>query len=95
MIISSELTGKEYKTVEECLKAEKEFLKKKEEEKKAKKEHEEALDKAYKEAVAACDRYFELAGVEVDYDEDDGWVATFPKSAPDNAFDLLYRLMFE
>ena len=50
MIIISELTGKEYKTVDECIKAEKDFLKKKEEEERAKKAHEEELDKAYYDA---------------------------------------------
>ena len=62
MIISSELTGKTYSTVDECLKAEEEFKKKKEEEAKAKKKYEEELDKAFDEAVAACNKYFKLAG---------------------------------
>lgn len=66
MIISSELTGKKYKTVEECLEAEKEFLRRKEEEKKAKEAHQAAIDKAYDEAVAACDKYFELVGIDLD-----------------------------
>lgn len=66
MIISSELTGKRYKTVEECLEAEKEFLRKKEEEKKAKEAQQAAIDKAYEEAVAACDKYFELVGIDLE-----------------------------
>ena len=66
MIISSELTGKRYKTVEECLEAEKEFLRRKEEEKKAKEAQQAAIDKAYEEAVAACDKYFELVGIDLE-----------------------------
>lgn len=95
MIISSELTGKQYKSVEECLEDEKNFLRKKEEEKKAKEEHEKALNKAYEEAVAACERYFKLAGIEVDMDED-GWSikTTSDISDNDDVFDLLYRLIF-
>ena len=70
MIIISELTGKEYKTVDECLEAEEIFLKEKEEKEKAEKERKAALDKAYKEAIAACDKYLELAGIKIDEDED-------------------------
>lgn len=70
MIIISELTGKEYKTVDECLEAEEIFLKEKEEKEKAEKERKAALDKAYKEAITACDKYLELAGIKIDEDED-------------------------
>lgn len=62
MIISSELTGKTYETVEDCLAAEKAF--KEEEKRKAEaeakkdKELEEALD----EVITACEKYLELAG---------------------------------
>lgn len=66
MIISSELTGKRYKTVEECLEAEREFLRKEEEKKKAKEAQQAAIDKAYDEAVAACDKYFELVGIDLE-----------------------------
>ena len=59
MIISSELTGKTYKTVEDCLAAEKEY--RREEAERARK-----LDKAYEEAIAACNRYLELAGVRIE-----------------------------
>lgn len=69
MIISSELTGKTYQTVEECLKAEKEYKFQKEEEEKAKKEHEKAKDEAYKRAVEACDEYLRLCGIEVDFND--------------------------
>lgn len=63
MIISSELTGKTYETVDECLAAE--ALHKEEEQKKkeAEKLRKEELDKAYEEAIAACDKYLKLVGV--------------------------------
>ena len=70
MIIISELSGKDYKNVDECLEEEEIFLKEKEEKERAEKEHKEALDKAYKEAIAACDKYLELAGIKIDEDED-------------------------
>jgi len=92
MIISSELTGKQYNSVKECLEDEKNFLRKKEEEEKAKKEHEKALNKAYEEAVAACERYFELAGIKIDIDEDGYTITT--KSDNNSVFDFIYDLMF-
>lgn len=63
MIISSELTGKTYETVEDCLAAEKAF--KEEEKRKAKAEAKknEELDKALDEVIAACEKYLELAGI--------------------------------
>lgn len=69
MIISSEITGKTYESVEECLADEKDFKAKEEAKKQAEKEHQEALDKAYEEAIAACDRYLELAGIKVEEKE--------------------------
>lgn len=93
MIIVSELTGKEYKTVDECLKAEKDFRKKKEEEAKAKKAHEEELDKAYHDAIAACDKYLKLRGIEIEEDEN-SFIATFKGSEDDELFEKFFELMF-
>ena len=93
MIIISELTGKEYKTMEECLKAEKDFLKKKEEEEKAKKAHEEELDKAYEEAIAACDKYLRLRGIEIEEDEN-SFIATFRNKESEELFGKIFELMF-
>ena len=64
MIISSELTGKTYETVDECLKAEEQYRLQKEAEAKAKADHEKAMDEAYKKAIEACDAYLKLAGIE-------------------------------
>lgn len=93
MIIISELTGKEYKTTEECLKAEKDFLKKKEEEEKAKKAKEEELDKAYNDAIAACDKYLKLRGIEIEEDEN-SFIATFKGKDSDELFEKFFELMF-
>lgn len=67
MIISSEITGKTYKTVDECLAAEKVFIEKKEAEEKAAKELEAKKDAAYKKAIAACDEYLKLCGIEIQF----------------------------
>ena len=66
MIILSEITGKEYDTVDECIADENLFMEKIEAEKKAREEHEKAIHKAYKEAIAACEKYFELVGVDIE-----------------------------
>ena len=71
MIIISEITGKEYSTVDECLVAEKAFLKKKLAEEKAELERQEALEEAYEEAIEACGRYLELAGYYLEEEDDD------------------------
>jgi len=94
MIISSELTGKEYKTVDECLEAEEIFLKKKEEEKKAKEAYEAELEEAYNEAIAACDRYLRLRGIEIEED-DNSFIATI-HGGRDNEelFERIFNLMF-
>ena len=76
MRIVSDITGKEYKTVEACLEAEKKFLKEKEEAEKAAKELEQKKDEAYKKAIDACDEYLKLCGVEVDFD-DHGYVMRY------------------
>lgn len=69
MIISSEITGKTYNTVDECLAAEKSFIEKKEAEEKAKKELEAQKNEAYKKAMAACDEYLKLCGIEVEFND--------------------------
>lgn len=85
MIIISEITGKEYNTIEECVAAEKEFLEKQEAAEKIRQAREEELNKAYEEAIAACDRYFELAGMDVEIDEDDNsCVITFHHNGEDD-----------
>ncbi len=66
MIISSELTGKTYKTVEECLEAEAIFAEEQKKKQEAEQLRSKKLDEAYKEAIAACDRYLELAGVDTE-----------------------------
>lgn len=62
MIIYSEITGKEYDSVNECLDDELAY-------KKAEKERVELEEKAYNEAIEACDRYLKLMGVDINADE--------------------------
>ena len=59
--------------------------------------HPKKLDEAYEEAIAACERYFKLAGVNVDIDEKNGAVEINGKTSEgvDNTFDLLWRLISE
>ena len=76
MIISSEITGKTYKTVADCLEAESEFIEKKEAEEKAAKELAAKKDEAYKKAIAACDEYLKLCGVEVEF-KDNGYTMKY------------------
>ena len=91
MIIISELTGKEYKTVDECLEAEEIFLKEKEEQEKAEREHKKALDKAYQEAIEACDKYLQLAGIQIGEDEDG--IQYFKFTVDDNSEDFFEKLV--
>ena len=68
MKIISEITGKEYKTVDECLAAEKIFAEKKIKEEARKKALEEKKEAAYQKAIEACDEYLRLCGVELEFD---------------------------
>lgn len=65
MIILSEITGKEYDSVSECLYDEQKFKTEQEEAKKAEEAHKKEVDKAYEAAVDACEKYFELIGVDI------------------------------
>lgn len=65
MIIYSELLKETFNTVDECLEAEAQFAAEELERQEKEKAHKEACDKAYEEAIAACDRYLELVGLTV------------------------------
>ena len=69
MIIYSELTGETYETVNECLDAEVKYVKEKQKAEEKEKEHQRLLDEAYTEAIEACEKYLELAGVKFEIDE--------------------------
>ena len=75
MRIISDITGKEYKTVDECLKAEEEFLEKKAKEEADRKALQEKKEAAYKKAIKACDEYLNLCGIDVEF-TDHGYKAT-------------------
>ena len=71
MIIYSEITKKDYETVEECLAAEREYKRMKVEEERKAAEKQAELDNAYEEAIAACEKYLELAGIKIDLEEEE------------------------
>ena len=92
MIISSEYTGKTYNTVKECLEDEEKFLKEKEQEELEKKKFKEEVEKAYQDAVDACERYFKLVGVNIDIN-DDTCIVTY-NDLDDELFRKIYETMF-
>lgn len=96
MIISSEITGKTYNTVEECLAEEKSFIEKKEAKEKAKKELEAQKNEAYEKAMAACDEYLKLCGIEVDFN-DNGYTMEYhgDGSLADKIFEDILNLMLK
>ena len=96
MIISSEITGKTYKTVEECLAAEKKFAEEKEAKEKAAKELEAKKDAAYKKAIAACDEYLKLCGIEVEFG-DHGYRLKYHSdgSLADSIFEDILNMMIK
>lgn len=63
MIIYSELTGKVYESVNECLDEEIKYTKEKQKAEEEEKEHQRLLDEAYTEAIKACEKYLDLAGI--------------------------------
>lgn len=69
MRIISDITGKEYKTVDECLKAEKEYKEAKAKAEKEKAELQAKKDAAYQKAIDACDEYLKLCGIETHFDD--------------------------
>ena len=82
MIILSEITGKEYDSVSECLYDEQKFKTEQEEARKAEEAHKKEVDEAYQAAIDACEKYFELIGRDIkaefeeyfreDEDDEDG-----------------------
>ena len=94
MRIISDITGKEYKTVDECLKAEKEYKLLKEEEEKAKKELEKAKDEAYKKAIDACDEYLKLCGIETHFDGNGYRVKIHSDDKADKIFEDILNAWF-
>lgn len=94
MRIVSDITGKEYKTVDECLAAEEEFLEKKAKEEADKKAFQEKKDAAYKKAIAACDEYLKLCGIEVQF-TDNGYKAIIHSDdKADKIFEDILNMMW-
>ena len=66
MRIISDITGKEYKTVDECLKAEEQYRLQKEAEKKAKEETEKRKDFLYNRIMSDSEEYLKLCGLSIE-----------------------------
>lgn len=78
MIISSELTGKTYKTVEECVEDEKKFKLEKAKAEAEAKIKKEKIAEAEKKAVDAINEYFKLVKENQEYtDLDDVMLCSF------------------
>lgn len=94
MRIISDITGCEYKTVDECLAAEKKFLEEKESKEKAAKELEAKKDEAYKKAIAACDEYLKLCGVELEFNDHGYKVRYHNEGKADEIFEDILNAWF-
>ena len=74
---------------------EKEFIRKEKEAKAAKEAHEKELNDAYEEAIAACERYLKLTGVDVDIN-DNGYKITIDRDTEDgHIFEEIVNLLFD
>lgn len=71
MIIYSEILDKTFDSVDECIDAEYAYkmAEKKAAEEKA--EYDKKCEDAYQKAIAACDEYLKLVGVDLDIDDND------------------------
>ena len=96
MIISSEITGQTYKTVDACLAAEKLFKEEQERKEQEKKALAKKKDEAYKKAMDACDEYLRLCGIELDYDNN-GYTMKYYNdgSEADSIFEDILRTMLK
>lgn len=96
MKIISEITGQEYKTVDACLAAEKLFTEEKARKEAEKKALEEKKEAAYKKAVAACDEYLKLCGIELKFN-DHGYTMKYhgDGSAADMIFEDILNMMIK
>lgn len=94
MIIYSEILDKTFNSVNECLEAEIAYN----EAEAKRKEEEEALqaeiDKAYEEAITACDKYLELVGLKKQ-DEDDISFRIYSDDADDKLFETILNVLFK
>ena len=94
MRIISDITGQEYKTVELCLAAEEQFLKDKAEKEKAAKELEAKKEEAYKKAIAACDEYLKLCGIEAEFTDNGYKIHYHTDSKADKIFEDILNAWF-
>lgn len=95
MRIISEITGKEYKSVDECLAAEKKFLDDKVAKEKAAKDLEAKKEAAYKKAIDACDEYLKLCGIEAEFDDNGCRIHYYSDDKADDIWEDILSVMFK
>lgn len=95
MIISSEITGKTYKTVEECLAAEKKFMAEKAAKEKAEKDLEAKKEVAYQKAIDACDEYLKLCGIEAEFTDHGYKIHYHGDGKSDEIWEDILNMMFK
>ena len=71
MIIYSEILDKTFDSVDDCIEAEYEYKLAEEKAAEEKAEYEKKCEDAYQKAIAACDEYLKLVGLDVDIEDDD------------------------
>jgi hypothetical protein len=94
MIIYSEILDKTFDSVNECLDAEIAYKKAEAEKKEAEEARQAEIDKAYEEAIAACDKYLELVGIKND-DEDEYSFKIYSDDADDKLFETILNVLFK
>lgn len=93
MVIYSEILEKTFGSVDDCLAAEAEYEKEQKKIEEEEKVRQEELNKAYEEAIAACDKYLELAGVK----EKEGYRVKLYNDEDDSAdevFEAILNILF-
>ena len=95
MIISSEITGKTYKTVDACLAAEKLFKEEQAKKEQEKKELAQKKDEAYKKAIDACDEYLRLCGIEAEFTDNGYKIHYHGDGKSDEIWEDILNMMFK
>lgn len=94
MIIYSEILDKTFDSVNECLDAEIAHQKAEAEKKEAEEALQAEIDKAYEEAITACDKYLELVGLK-EKDGDDISFRIYSDDADDKLFETILNVLFK
>ena len=94
MRIISDITGQEYRTVDECLAAEEIFLQRRAEEEAKEKAFQKKKDEAYRKAMTACDEYLKLRGIELELIDGGYKIIVHSNDTADKIFEDILNLMW-